>query len=42
VDELRIAFMYDVPTLTRAMRILDEAVAAYPGKLALDTHAQSR
>jgi aspartate aminotransferase len=42
VDEVRIAFMYDAPTLTRAMRVLDEAVAAYPGRLALDAHAQSR
>jgi aspartate aminotransferase len=34
VDELRIAFMYDADTLTRAMRILGAAVAAYPGQLA--------
>ena len=33
VDEVRIAFMYDAKTLGRAMRILDAAVAAYPGKL---------
>ena len=33
VDEVRIAFMYDAGTLARAMRILDAAVAAYPGKL---------
>jgi aspartate aminotransferase len=33
-DELRIAFMYDAATLTRAMKILDEAVMAYPGRLA--------
>jgi aspartate aminotransferase len=32
VDELRIAFMYDAVTMTRAMAILDAAVAAYPGK----------
>ncbi len=34
VDEVRVAFMYDPETLDRAMRILDAAVAAYPGKLA--------
>jgi aspartate aminotransferase len=34
VDEVRIAFMYDAATLGRAMRILDAAVNAYPGKLA--------
>jgi aspartate aminotransferase len=34
IDEVRIAFMYDAETLTRAMRILDAAVAAYPGQLA--------
>jgi aspartate aminotransferase len=33
VDEVRLAFMYDAQTLGRAMRILDAAVAAYPGKL---------
>lgn len=33
-DEIRIAFMYDAPILTRAMKILDAAVKAYPGKLA--------
>jgi aspartate aminotransferase len=32
VDEVRIAFMYDAETLSRAMNILDAAVAAYPGK----------
>jgi aspartate aminotransferase len=32
IDELRIAFMYDATTLTRAMAILDAAVASYPGK----------
>jgi len=37
VDEVRIAFMYDADTLSRAMRILDAAVAAYPGKLATTT-----
>jgi len=34
VDEVRIAFMYDVATMSRAMKILDAAVIAYPGKLA--------
>jgi len=34
VDEVRIAFMYDAPTLTRAMKILDAAVEVYPGRLA--------
>ncbi len=34
VDEVRIAFMYDVATMTRAMKILDAAVGAYPGRLA--------
>jgi aspartate aminotransferase len=33
VDEVRIAFMYDADTLGRAMKLLDAAVAAYPGKL---------
>ena len=33
VDEVRVAFMYDADTLKRAMRILDAAVAAYPGKV---------
>jgi len=33
VDEVRIAFMYDSETLTRAMKILDAAVTAYPGRL---------
>ena len=33
IDEVRLAFMYDAGTLGRAMRILDAAVAAYPGKL---------
>jgi aspartate aminotransferase len=32
IDELRIAFMYDAATLTRAMAILESAVAVYPGK----------
>ena len=32
VDEVRIAFMYDAASLTRAMAILASAVAAYPGK----------
>jgi aspartate aminotransferase len=32
VDEVRIAFMYDSDTLGRAMRILDAAVTAYPGR----------
>jgi aspartate aminotransferase len=34
VDELRVAFMYDAETLERAMKILDAAVMAYPGRLA--------
>ncbi len=34
IDEVRIAFMYDVPTMTRAMKILDAAVGTYPGRLA--------
>jgi aspartate aminotransferase len=34
IDEVRIAFMYEASTLSRAMKILDAAVAAYPGKLA--------
>jgi aspartate aminotransferase len=33
VDEVRIAFMYDAETLCRAMKLLDAAVAAYPGRL---------
>lgn len=33
-DEVRIAFMYDVATMIRAMKILDAAVGAYPGRLA--------
>ncbi len=33
VDEVRIAFMYDAETLSRAMKILDAAVVAYPGRL---------
>jgi len=33
VDEVRIAFMYDADTLTRAIKILGAAVNAYPGKL---------
>ncbi len=33
IDEVRIAFMYDSNTLGRAMKILDAAVAAYPGRL---------
>jgi aspartate aminotransferase len=35
VDEVRVAFMYEATTLGRAMRVLDAAVAAYPGKLAV-------
>lgn len=35
VDEVRIAFMYDGDTLRKAMKILDAAVKAYPGRLAL-------
>ncbi len=34
VDEVRIAFMYDAATMSRAMKILDAAVEVYPGKLA--------
>jgi aspartate aminotransferase len=34
IDEVRIAFMYDAATMTRAMKILDAAVGAYPGRLA--------
>ena len=34
IDEVRIAFMYDAETMTRAMKILDAAVEVYPGKLA--------
>jgi len=34
VDEVRIAFMYDAPTMTQAMKILDAAVEVYPGRLA--------
>jgi len=33
VDEVRVAFMYEDETLTRAMRVLGAAVNAYPGKL---------
>lgn len=33
-DEVRIAFMYDVATMIRAMKILDAAVGAYPDRLA--------
>jgi aspartate aminotransferase len=33
VDEVRIAFMYDAATLSRAMGVLGAAVAAYPGRL---------
>ncbi len=32
VDEVRIAFMYDAATLTRAMAILDAALAAAPSR----------
>jgi len=34
IDEVRIAFMYDTATMSRAMKILDKAVEVYPGKLA--------
>ncbi len=34
VDEVRVAFMYEAETLTRAMKVLGAAVNAYPGKLA--------
>ena len=33
VDEVRVAFMYDAETLSRATRLLGAAVAAYPGRL---------
>jgi aspartate aminotransferase len=33
VDEVRIAFMYDADTLSRAMKLLDAAVEVYPGRL---------
>jgi aspartate aminotransferase len=33
VDEVRIAFMYEVETLHMAMKILDAAVEVYPGRL---------
>ena len=33
VDEVRIAFMYDAETLSRAVKLLGAAVAAYPGRL---------
>jgi aspartate aminotransferase len=32
IDEVRIAFMYDAATLTRALTILEAAVALYPGR----------
>jgi aspartate aminotransferase len=32
VDEVRIAFMYDPVTLSRAMRVVGAAVEAYPGR----------
>jgi aspartate aminotransferase len=32
LDEIRIAFMYNADTLARAMRVLEAAVAAYPGR----------
>ena len=34
VDEVRIAFMYDAVTMSRAIKILDAAVEVYPGRLA--------
>jgi len=37
VDEVRVAFMYDAASLGRAMRILDAAVGAYPGRLVTTT-----
>ena len=33
IDEVRIAFMYDTATMSRAMKILDKAVEVYPGRL---------
>jgi len=35
IDEVRIAFMYDAATMSRAIKILDAAVEVYPGRLAL-------
>lgn len=32
VDEVRVAFMYDAPTLARAMKVVGAAVAAYPAQ----------
>jgi aspartate aminotransferase len=37
IDEVRIAFMYDPETLSRAMQILGASVAAYPGRLVAAT-----
>jgi aspartate aminotransferase len=37
IDEVRVAFMYDTKTLRRAMKILDAAVDAYPGRLAANS-----
>jgi len=33
IDEVRIAFMYDAATMSRAMKILEKAVEVYPGRL---------
>ncbi len=33
IDEVRIAFMYDSATLTRAMAVMEAAVEAYPARL---------
>jgi len=42
VDEVRIAFMYDAPTLERAMGVLGAAVAAYPGRVEEAVAARGR
>jgi aspartate aminotransferase len=34
LDEIRIAYVLETPKLTRAMRVLDAALAAYPGRVA--------
>jgi aspartate aminotransferase len=33
VDEVRVAFMYDAETLTRAMAVMEAAVEAYPARV---------
>jgi len=32
-DEVRVAFIYEAETLTRAVKVYGAAVTAYPGKL---------